>query len=59
MDKKKIDKLRKKTDALRRKGGIKPSELESLAKSCGRSRKKRGSEPTWINTDFREILTVI
>ena len=55
MNKNKIEKLRKKTDALRLKGGIRPAELESLAKACGRIRKKRGSEPTWINQDLPQL----
>jgi len=55
MDLKKIAKLRGKIDRLREKGGIKPTELESLANACGRVRHKRGKEPTWINPDNQLI----
>lgn len=52
MNIKKLDKLRKKIENLRRKGGIRPAEMESLAKSCGRVKIKRGKEPTWVNKDI-------
>lgn len=52
---KKVAKLREKIDELRRRGGIRPSELESLAKACGRIRHKRGREPNWVNQDYRQL----
>ena len=55
MNLEKIAKLKGKIDQIRKKGGIKPSELESLAKACGRVLHKRGKEPTWINPDIQKI----
>jgi len=53
MDVKKINRLKGRLDDLRRKGGIKSSEVEALAKALGRVHdKKRGKEPTWVNRDF-------
>jgi hypothetical protein len=52
INQKRTAKLRSKIADLREKGGIKPSELESLAKACGRIRHRRGKEPTWINPDI-------
>lgn len=37
---------------------MRPAELERLAKSLGRTGKKRGKEPTWVNTtcpDWRPL----
>ena len=31
---------------------MKPGRLESLAKALGRTRAKRGSEPTWVSVVF-------
>ena len=55
MNLEKIAKLKGKIDRLMKKGGIKPSELESLAKAWGRVRHKRGKEPTWVNPDIQLI----
>jgi hypothetical protein len=52
MDRRKLDKLRKQVEELRKKGGIKSSELESLARALGRVPFKRGKEPTWVNKTF-------
>jgi len=54
-EKKRIARLRKRVERLRGKGGIKPTELESLAMACGRVRQKRGSEPTWINLNLKQL----
>jgi hypothetical protein len=50
----KIRKLRSEIETLRRKGGVKSGELESLARRLGRRRAKRGKEPTWINKELPE-----
>jgi hypothetical protein len=55
MDRRKLDKLRKQVDELRKKGGIKSSELESLARALGRVPFKRGKEPTWVNKTFPDL----
>ena len=55
MDAKQIAELRRKISRLRRKGGIKSSELESLAKRFGRVRHKRGSEPTWVDNEHPNL----
>jgi hypothetical protein len=53
----KLNKLRQRIDLLRRRGGIKPGELEGLAKALGRRRESRGKEPTWVTdrADTRPI----
>ncbi len=38
-----------------RGSSVKPRKLESLAKSLGRQRAKRGSEPTWISGVFSDL----
>ncbi len=43
------NRLRSKLEGLRRKGSVKSSEIESLARALGRVKHKRGSEPTWVN----------
>lgn len=48
----KIQKLRSQIEALRRKGGIKSAELESLAQRLGRRRANTGKEPTWVNEEL-------
>lgn len=48
----KIRKLRSKIEALRGKGWVKTSELESLARRLGRKRAKRGKEPTWVSEEL-------
>jgi len=52
MDKKKLNKIAAQLRGLRNSGGIKSRELESIAKSLGRKQHSRGSEPTWISTEF-------
>jgi hypothetical protein len=49
MTRRKIEKIRREIEGLRRKGGVRASELESLAKRLGRRRAKRGGEPTWVS----------
>ena len=58
MDPKKIRKLRNEIQGMRRRGGIRPAELESLARSVGRVRHKRGKEPSWVSTVFPEAPPV-
>jgi hypothetical protein len=55
MNAKKIAELRKKIDRLRQKGGIKSSELETLAKRFGKVRHKRGSEPNWVDEEHPNL----
>jgi hypothetical protein len=48
MDPRKLEKLRRELEGMRRRSrSIKPSELEVLAQRLGRSRVKRGKEPTY------------
>jgi hypothetical protein len=50
MNKRKLQRLRKRLEALRtRLGNIQSRELESLAKALGRKRANRGSEPTYVS----------
>lgn len=49
MDLKQIQKLRTQIETLRRRGGVKSTELEALAQRLGRRRAKRGKEPTWVS----------
>jgi hypothetical protein len=58
MNKQRLDKLRQEIEGLRRRGGIKPAELESLAKGLGRIRSKRGKEPNWVSVPFPELYPV-
>jgi len=58
MNPKKIAALRGQLNQLRRQGGIKGRELEGFAKALGRERHKRGSEPTWVSTLFKDIRPV-
>ena len=55
MNRRKLDKLRKRVEELRQKGGIGSSEIESLAKALGRVKSKRGKEPNWINKIFPDL----
>jgi hypothetical protein len=50
----KIRKLRSEIEALRKRRGVKSAELESLAQRLGRTRAKRGKEPTWVNEELPE-----
>ena len=46
----KLKRLRQRIHNLRRRlGGIKPRELEALAKALGRKRHPKGKEPTWVS----------
>ncbi len=50
MDRKSIERLRWKLEELRGRGGVRPAELEQMARALGRKRHPRGKEPTWIST---------
>jgi predicted RNA binding protein YcfA (HicA-like mRNA interferase family) len=52
------DRLRKTFESVRRKGSVKSSEIEALAKALGRVRHKRGSEPAWINPEHPHLRPV-
>ena len=41
-------------ERLRRSGGVKSTELERLAKTLGRKRRKGGREPTWVSEALPE-----
>jgi len=58
MNPKKIKNLRAQLNQLRRQGGIKSRELERFAEALLRERHKRGSEPTWVSTRFKDIRPV-
>lgn len=58
MDLKKIRKLRTRIENLRRQGGIRAAELQSLAKRLGRRKANRGKEPTWVSEDFLDSRPV-
>ncbi len=55
MNREKLDKLRKRVEEFRKKGGIGSSELETLARALGRVPSKRGKEPTWVNLTFPDL----
>jgi hypothetical protein len=55
MDRERLDKLHIRVAGLRKKGGIKYTALESLARALGRVPFKRGKEPTWINKIFPDL----
>jgi hypothetical protein len=40
--------LRRRIEALRQAGSVRPGELERLARSLGRTRVKRGKHSTWV-----------
>jgi hypothetical protein len=46
----KIARLRRSLEELRRRGGVRAEELERLASALGRRRHPRGKEPTWVST---------
>jgi len=52
MNTRKLNKIKKDIDGLRNRGGVKSSELESLAIRLGRDKSDRGKEPTWVNKQF-------
>lgn len=49
MDHRRIKTLRREIDKIRRRGGIRATELEHLAERIGRERHPRGKEPTWVH----------
>jgi hypothetical protein len=49
MDKRKVERLRRKIAKIRRTGGIRSSELVRLAQQVGRRLHQRGREPTWVS----------
>lgn len=49
MHHKKLRKIRRSIDQLRRKGGVKPREVEAIARSLGRKPNPRGPEVNWVN----------
>jgi hypothetical protein len=55
MNREKLDKLRKRVEEFRKKGGIGSSALESLARALGRVPSKRGKHQTWVNQSFPDI----
>ena len=52
MNHRKLNKIKQDIDGFRTRGGIRSSELESLAKRLGRDKSDRGKEPTWVNKQF-------
>ena len=58
MDRRKLAKLRRLLEALRR-GQPKARELQSLARQLGRKpAKNRGKEPMWESTEFDELFVL-
>ena len=55
MNRQKLDKIRKQVEELRKKGGIKSSELESLARALGRVRSMGGKHRIWVNKTFPDL----
>lgn len=56
MTPRKLEKLREDHSALRRQGGVKAADLQSLAAALGREQfGRRGKEPTWINRAIPEL----
>jgi hypothetical protein len=58
MNRQKLDRLRKRVEELRQKGGIGGSELESLARALGRVRSMRGKHSTWVNKTFPDLRPI-
>ena len=52
MNRKKLSKIQQEVNGFRNRGGIKSSEIESVAKRLGRAKSRRGKEPTWVNKQF-------
>ena len=52
MNQKRLAKLRRDIEGLRRKGGIKGRELRKIAGAVGRKLGQRGKEPTWVSERF-------
>jgi hypothetical protein len=55
MNREKLDKLRKRVEEFRKKGGIGSSELETLARALGRVPSKRGKHQTWVHQTFPDL----
>ena len=55
MTPKKLAKVQQEWQELRRKGGVKSTELQSLAKKLRRRRLNRGKEPTWVSEVFPDL----
>jgi hypothetical protein len=54
VNQRKLAKLRRELESLRRRGGIRSRELEGLAKRMGRERRaQRSGEPQWVNEELR------
>jgi hypothetical protein len=60
MDAKKLGKIKRKIESLRRKPvGIRPRDLIALATKLGRKEVNRGKEPTYESTEFdTNVLTI-
>ena len=58
MNRRKLDGLWVRIEELRRKGGVKSSEMESFAQALGRKRSKGGKEPTWVSPVFPDLRPV-
>lgn len=58
MNLKKLHRIRQAIETLRRRRGIKSKELEALARALGRTKYKRGKEPTWINDAFKDLRPI-
>jgi hypothetical protein len=54
----KLNQLKRKFEEFRGRGGIRSSELEEFAKALGRTRHRRGKEPTWISESFSDLRPV-
>jgi hypothetical protein len=54
----KLDKLRRRVEELREKGGVGSSELESLAEALGRVKSKKGKHPTWVNLEHPDFFPI-
>ncbi len=53
MNQRKLAKLRRELESLRRRGGVKSRELESLARRMGRERRpQQTGEPQWVNEEL-------
>lgn len=55
MNRRRLEKLRRRAEELRKKGGIGSSELESLAEALGYVQSKRGKHLTWVNQDIPNL----
>lgn len=50
MDRRRLVRLREDIGKLRRRAGIRATELQALAKRIGRVPHSRGKEPTWVKS---------